>query len=165
MAVENKYVNAGIAAGKAIVDAATNTGGKVTTMVCTFETAAADDDGSVYRLFKGVPSTLVPKRVVFLTDAITSGTDWDFGIYETDLGAVIDKDLLMDGQTFATALTELTGGVGLKDVDAANRTKMLYELNGETAKEHRASYDLCLTANTVGSAAGTITCIADFIIP
>ncbi len=165
MAVENKYVIADVAANKAIVDAGKNSGCKTTTYMGTFETAAADDDGSVYRLIKGLPSTLVPKRIVFLTDAITSGTDWDLGIYETDLGAVIDKDLLMDGQTFATALTELTGGVGLKDVDAANRGKMLYELNGETAKDHRASYDLCLTANTVGSAAGTITWIAEFLIP
>ena len=165
MAVLDKYVDADIEAGKAISQAGGNSGGKITTRIITFETAAADDDGSVYRLIKSLPSTAVIKDVLFLTDAITAGTDWDLGIYETNKGAVVDKDLLMDGQTFATALTDLTGRVGLKDVDAANRGKMLWELAGKTVADHPAAYDLCLTANTVGSAAGTITAIIEIQIP
>ena len=161
MAVEDKYVNANIVAGKKAESFAT-VGQKTITLVQTVEIAAADDNGSVYRFFAGVPSTYIPVEITIVCDAITAGTDFDLGLYETDTGAVIDKDVLMDGQTLATALTRATGHqLGLGIVDKANVTSTLGELSAQTNVS--ASYDIALTGNTVGSAAGTVSIIATFV--
>ncbi len=161
MPVENKYVDSDIAAGKK-ASAMETSGAPEITMVKTFEVAVADDDGSVYRVFPSVPSNYVPVDISIMCDAITSGTDWDLGLYKTNLGAVVDKDVLMDGQTLASALTRATGhqlGLGAVNVADANRT--LGVLSAQTDVD--SAYDIALTANTVGSAAGTVTVIARFV--
>ena len=161
MAVEDKYVDADLAAGKKSVSLVTS-GQKVVELVATEEIAAADDDGSVYRFFKSVPSTYVPTEITIMTDGITGGTDYDLGLYEVGAGeAVVDKDVLMDGQTMASALTRASGHqLGLQTVDIANAGQTLGELSGQTNVD--GSYDIALTANTVGTAAGTITILARF---
>jgi len=161
MAVQDKYVDDSLAAGK--ITAAVNAQGQaLVTLIATEEIAAADDDASVYRFFKSVPSNYIPVEISILTDGITSGTDYDLGVYKVGVGgAVVEKDILMDGQTMASALTRATGHqLGLSAVDIANVNSTLAELSGQTYPD--ASYDICLTANTVGSAAGTITIIASF---
>jgi hypothetical protein len=162
MAVENKYVNADMAAGKKSSTRATGSGAEIVGYVVTFETAAADDDGSIYRLISSIPSNLIPYEISITCDTITAGTDWDLGLYKPNLGAVVEKDVLMDGQTLATALTRATGyQLGLKDVNIADATKTLAQLSGQTNPDE--SYDLALTANTVGTAAGTVTVLANFL--
>lgn len=161
MAVENKYVEANVAAGK-LAKAALSSGSETITMIATFEIAAADDDLSVYRLFKAIPSSYIPVQIDIACDTITAGTDFDLGLYEVNLGVEVDKDLLMDGQTLATALTRATGqGLGLANVNIANATKTLGELSAQA--EVDSAYDIALTGNTVGSAAGTVTVIAHFV--
>ena len=160
MAVEDKYVNADLAAGK-LAKAALSSGAEPIVIVATEEIAVADDDGSVYRFFKSVPSNYIPVEITIACDAITNGTDFDLGLYKVD-GAVIDKDVLMDGQTLATALTRATGHqLGLAAVNIADATKTLGELSAQTDVD--GSYDIALTANAVGSAAGTVTIIAKFV--
>lgn len=123
--------------------------------VALAQVAAADDDGSVYRLAR-VKSSWVPVSISVQTTAITGGTDYDLGIYRISTsaatGAVVDRDILMDGQTMATASLVLNG---MGAVTADNRGKTLWELAGLTA-DPQLEYDLALTANTVGTAAGTI---------
>lgn len=162
MAVEDKYVETRTAAGK-LAKSAYTVGAEIVALVATLETAAADDDGSVYRLFKSVPSNYIPLNITIATDGITGGTDYDLGLYKVGVGgAVVDKDVLMDGQTMASALTRATGSqLGLKDVNIADVGKTLGELSGQTTVD--ASYDIALTANTVGSGAATITVLATFI--
>lgn len=162
MAVEDKYVGALTAAGK-LEKAALVSGGKVVVMVATEELAADDDNGSVYRFFKSVPSNLIPVEITIVNDAITNGTDFDLGLYKVGVGgAEVDKDVLMDGQTLANALTRATGHqLGLKDVDAANIGKTLAALSAQI--EPDPAYDICLTGNVVGTAAGTVSVIAKFI--
>jgi hypothetical protein len=160
MAVEDKYVNADLAAGK-LAKAALSSGAEPIVIVATGEIAAADDNGSVYRFFKSVPSNYIPVEISITCDTITSGSDFDLGLYKVG-GAVIDKDVLMDGQTLATALTRATGNqLGLAAVNIADATKTLGELSAQTDVD--GSYDIALTANTVGSAAGTVTIIAKFV--
>lgn len=161
MAVEDKYVDADLAADKK-ARAALSMGAETITMVATEEIAAGDDDGSVYRLFKSVPANLIPVEITITTDGITGGTDYDLGLYKVGTGAAaVDADVLMDGQTMASALTRATGHqLGLQTVNIADATKSLGELSGQTEKD--LSYDVALTANTVGTAAGTITVIAVF---
>jgi hypothetical protein len=161
MAVENKYVDDNVAAGK-LGKAGLTSGDKIVVMVNTEEIAAADDDGSVYRFFKNVPANLIPVEITVTTDGITGMTDTDIGIYKTNLGAVVDKDVLMDGQTLASALTRATGHqLGLANVNIADAGKTLAVLSAQADPDQ--AYDIALTANTVGSAAGTVTVIAKFI--
>ncbi len=162
MAVEDKYVGTLTAAGK-LEKAALVSGDKIIVMVATEELAAADDDGSVYRFFKSVPANMIPVEISIVCDTVTSGTDFDLGLYKVGIGgAVVDKDVLMDGQSLATALTRATGHqLGLANVDIANIGKTLAVLSAQTDPD--PSYDICLTANTVGSAAVTVSIIAKFI--
>lgn len=156
MAVENKYVNTLVAAGTP-APAINTSGSQLKCFTETFEIAAADDDGSIYRVFKSVPSWLIPVRIEIGCDTITAGTDFDLGFYDklADGGAVIDKDNLMDGQTLATASAMALNG--LSAVDIANVNKRFYELAGLTSANDKPEMDIALTANTVGSAAGTVS--------
>lgn len=158
MAVENKYVDANTVLGNTAEPGAN--GHELIQMVATVEIAAADDDGSVYRFFKNVPSSFKPIRCTVMCDAITGGTDYDLGLYATDLGAVADKDVLMDGQTLATASKSLNG-LGIVDIADIGAKKSLAELLGLTPTTAKPSYDIALTGNTVGTGAGTVTIIME----
>lgn len=162
MAVEDKYVGTLTAAGK-LDKAALVSGDRIVVMVATEEIAAADDDASVYRFFKSVPANLIPVEITITSDGVTGMSDTDLGLYKVGVGgAVVDKDVLMDGQTLASALTRATGHqLGLANVNIADVTKTLAELSAQTTPDR--AYDIALTANTVGSGTGTITIIAKFI--
>lgn len=165
MAVINEYVNSNLAADKLDTPAIVKTG-KSFVSVTTFEVASGDDDTSKYRLFKNLDPELIPIRIEVYNDAITSGTDYDLGLYETlsdgQGGVVADVDVFLDGVSMAGARASDSPLNGLTAVDIANRTKRLYELVGDTIITKKQGYDLVLTANTVGSSAGTITVIAEF---
>lgn len=161
MAVEDKYINANIVAGK-LAKAIHSNGGQIFAMEESFEIAAADDDASVFRIFKNIPADLIPLKLEVMCDGITGGTDIDLGLYETDTGAVVDKDCLADGLTIAVAKTRVDALDGLSVIDIADANKMIYELGGHTTSTRKAGYDLCMTANTIGSAAGTVTIIGWF---
>lgn len=164
MAVENKYVNTSIAAGT-FADSTYNSQTK--TIIQTFEVAAADDDGSIYRLAR-INSNEILLKATIMCDAITGGTDYDLGIYKPTTvagsGAVVDKDIFMDGQTFASATKTIDG---LQTVDIANRTLNVVDLlnivNTTTLANSNQEYDIALTANTVGTAAGTVTVILEIV--
>lgn len=163
MAVLNKYTNPDIAAGKVLTDAGRAQGSKLVLMAETFEIAASDDDGSIFRVFKDVPSTLIPVKGEIFCDAITGGTNFDLGLYANldSGGAAIDSNLFMAGQTLATALT--TPANALSALDIADRfVKQLWELAvpsgpAYTQQTRPSKFDIALTANTIGTAAGTVT--------
>lgn len=120
--------------------------------------ASGDDDGSVYRFFR-VRSDVVIAMFEVFCDAITSGTDWDLGVYQTAAngGAVVEKDLFADGQSLATAI--LTG-TRIRFHDTANSPiqdhyMQLWQALG-LSSDPQIEYDICLTANTVGSADGDV---------
>lgn len=162
MPIENKYVDSLVVAGKKTGPSFAGSGERELTMIATFEVAAADDDGSIYRVFKDVPSSLIPTEISIACDAITGGTDYELGLYRTNLGAVISKGVFMTGQTLATALTRATGHqLGLAAVDIANVKSTLAQLSGQTTPD--TAYDIAVTADTVGTAAGTVTVIAKFV--
>lgn len=166
MAVEDKYVNADLEAEK-LAPSAFVAGDKTLVAVATEEIAAADDDGSVYRLFKSVPHNYIPVRIEIYNDAITAGTDYDLGFYQTTVGgvagAVVDKDALADGLDMSSAAAKGSPKDGLVTVAIENVQKRVYELAGDTLDAKELNYDIALTANTVGSAAGTISAIAWFV--
>ena len=111
-------------------------GGKVRFLRDTVEIAAADDDGSKYRLAR-IPANAVISSIVIATDAITGGTDFDLGFYDTpevNAGAVIVADALVDGQTLASASRVLDG---TSNVDIADLAKKAWEaLEKFTGRSH-----------------------------
>lgn len=122
--------------------------------------AAADDDTSTFLLLKSVPSSFRPVKATILTTAITSGTDYDIGVYNPRNGAVVTKDLFVDGQTLASASRTLDG---LSNISVANLglLKSIAELLSLTPTTALPAYDIVLTGNTVGSAAGDVVYILD----
>ncbi len=158
MAVENKFANSSLGTGT-LLDSSKS--GSTKLLSQSVAIAAADDDGSVYHLFP-VNSNDTPVSCNICTTAITSGTDYDLGLYAYNMdgvvGAVADKDILMDGQTMATASLVLNG---MGAVTADLRGKKFWQLLGLSADPQK-TYMVALTANTVGSAAGTIN--VDLII-
>jgi hypothetical protein len=156
MAVEDKYVNTEVVAQK-LAAPYQQGGSDLKVFAQTLEVAAADDDGSIYRV-SSVPGDAVPVKVEIYNDAITGGTDYDLGFYVSleKGGAVKDKDALMDGTSMASAADAVNGMTAL---DIADFGKRVYEIAGDDEDSRLPAYDLALTANTVGTVAGTITVI------
>ena len=163
MAVVNAYVNQDIVAGTIAVGAAQR-GQRTIIMRETFEKAAADSSTSVYRVFKGVNAFLIPVRIEIENDAITGATAYSCGLYQTNLGAVISKNVFATALDFSSARATGSPISGMSAQDQANAEKALYELAGDDVGAIKnGGYDLCLTADTAGTGAGTITVTAAFI--
>jgi hypothetical protein len=166
MAVENKYVNADTAADK-LTTAAFVHGDKTVTMQTTFEVATADTDASVYRLFKNVPADLIPVQIHIATDAITAASNYDLGFYKPSVGGVdgaaIDADKLANTLVFSSASTWASPKDGLENLNLDEVDERIYELCGDTLATKEIGYDIALTANGVGSGAGTISVKAIFV--
>ncbi len=154
MAVEDKYIVTNYASGE-LVDSNSNGGTKVMPVVVTFEVAAADDNGSVYRLFK-VNSCDTILSLEISNDAITGGTDYDVGLYDIGVGgAVADKDIFADGLDLSSA-TDKTNALTAPDI--AELAGEIWDIAGlSLTSDPQKEYDVAITANTVGTAAGTIT--------
>ena len=164
MAVEDKYVNSQLASN--LPDEPAFAGGKMPRLIiATFEVAAADDDGSIYRVAKGISSDLRLIRAEIVNDAITGGTDYEFGVYETleNGGAAIDIDCFLGTTSMASARAVGSAISALSAVDQADFGKKIYENAGQSESSRSKVVDLALTANTVGSAAGTITVLMELL--
>lgn len=159
MAVLDKYVNADVVAQKA-PDAHANAGSLTWTMASSFEVAADDDDGSIYRIIRAIEWNLIVLEAKILNDVITGGIDYDLGLYRTLTdgigGEVLDADALAAAMDMAVIGTRLAPKDGLSAIDIADQSKRLLELAGQTIEVHDQNYDIAFTANTVGSIAGTI---------
>ena len=133
--------------------------GTVYEIAAVVEVVAADDNGSVYRLGRLRSSDRVSQLLV-ANDAITGGTAFEFGLYETadNGGGVIDADLFASAVDLSTAapLRELAYEAIPANIDKAE--KRLWELLGLSADPQK-DYDLAATGTTVGTAAGTIAAL------
>jgi len=118
--------------------------------------AAADSDGDIYRHCR-IPSWANIRGLWVANTAITAGTDYDLGGYYTarDGGAVILKDGLLDGIDMSSARAQPTNLTYQKQTDLTKVNQLLWQWLGLSADPNKL-IDLCWTANTVGSAAGTI---------
>ena len=135
--------------------------GRVFAFAATFEVAAADSDGSIYKIAK-LKSNMVPKELKLNCDAMTAATDYDIGFY-TEAGVAADADILMDGENISTGY-----GIGseincLSNLAIANIGKKIWELLGKTVANKDDAYIWAITANTVGTDAGTISLRGEFI--
>ena len=137
---------------------------KVSIGIC--EVAAADDNASVYR-FVRLPSNAIVHSIEFRGDAIASATDYDCGIYRTagDGGAVVDADLFasaidINAGVATTAASTLMRWEAATTADISLAEYRLWQLADAGAATYATDpnyqFDVCLTGNTVGSAAGTL---------
>jgi hypothetical protein len=131
--------------------------------VGTVEVAAADDDGSVYR-FCRIPSGARVQRIQILNDALTGATVYDVGLYKTaaDGGAAADADV------FATNVDISAGNAVPLDVtfealDIIKIEKRAWEILNLTSDPF-LEYDVCMTGDTVGSGAGTISMRVEYTL-
>ena len=169
MAVANRLSNLVTNADAAVQDTPPSLGpviiggGKLKTQAATVETAAADDAGSVYRLFR-VHSSWRISRLLVGHDAVTNMSTADIGVYDTaeSGGAVIDVDF------FASAIDISSASSGLVDrtyeaanTNIANIEQDLYTQLGLTAHKWM---DIAVTATTNDpTAAATISAILEYV--
>lgn len=161
MAVEDKYVDANVEAGK-LGNPAKISGAEVQAQVVTFEVAVADDNGSVYRIAKSLNPNLIIKKIEINNDAITAGTDYNLGFYESsdprNDGPIIGTgNQLADALDMSSAAANGSEKNGLAAVAIDALDQKIYELAGHTVNTKKQGYDIAFTAIAVGSAAGTIT--------
>lgn len=156
MAVVDKYVNADRESG-GFGSPISSGAGKEFIINRSFTVAADDDDGSIYRL-ASIPSNavVVGGLATLLHTNITGGTDYDIGLYDltksANSGAVVSVDLFRDGISMANT----TAYDPFADVfNATNQGQPIWQLLGLTSDPNK-QYDIAITANTVGTAAGTI---------
>lgn len=133
-------------------------GGLMYAAAAAVEVAAADDDGSVYRMFRVHSSWRIVSLELF-NDAITGGTTYDLGLCETQAngGAIVSgqQELFGSDISMATARTAPLD-VTYEALDVAKVEKRLWELLGLTADPGK-EYDIAWIASTVGTAGGTIS--------
>ena len=134
-------------------------GGVLREQVGTVEIAAADDNNSVYRVGR-VHSSWRISDIIRYNDAITSGSDFDVGLYDTSEngGAVVNINCFADAVSLTSA--SLTGTKDLYEAGSDNGVeqieKAVWQMAGLTA-DPNTFYDVCYTGVTVGSGAGTLS--------
>jgi len=160
MAVVNAYVNT-----SKHINAREAGGTILYSSIITFDNADADSNGSIYRIAR-IPSNIILKNIQIRNDALTSGTDWDVGVYQTSENgsAVVDANYFADALDLSSAHICGSELSGIKDLPVADSSKALYEMLGVTLGDEPEYYDLALTANVVGSAGGTISVLIEYIM-
>jgi hypothetical protein len=126
--------------------------------VATIAVAAADDNNSTYRMCRVHSSWRISEMTMF-NDAITTGTDYNIGLFAIaeDGGAVVDENAYSDAVSFASGsltgvqvMYEAGSAVGIEDIEQA-----VWQNAGLTA-DPGLWYDVVLTGITVGSGAGDL---------
>lgn len=169
MAVFNDYIDSNIRNGR-LTGGLSAQGTRVVQLVASFETVAADDAGSIYRVFKAIPSSAVPLMIGIATDGVTSMSDVDVCLYQVGAGnpevgtEVLASTLdLSSAVTFATALSGIGNGMG--NITRDNYGKSLWELAGETITSKKSHYDIGLKSVADLAEADRIVVIAKFAFP
>lgn len=110
-------------------------------------------DGDVHILARNLPysAKIIGIRFPFGSAVVTDLTDVDFGLHRSDNNAVVDKDILVDGISFASARAYAI------DILSADKTKTIAELLGVSPEsEPLGGVNVTATVNTQGAGVGTI---------
>ena len=145
-----------------VVNDVRSTHGRTRTSKATVAVLAADDDTSVFR-FVRVHSSWSVVSIQILNDAIAAATVYHCGLHQTAAngGAVLDADCYassVDINAGTTAWLELA-------YEARNITAVgqrVYE-DGGVSTDPNIYYDITLTGATVGTAAGDITMVVQYL--
>lgn len=173
MAVLDKYVDASLVAGKLLAGATSTQGSRLLGVSTTFAVAAADDDGSIFRVIPNIPATAVLRSLRISCDALTGSTAWNVGLYKPGVGNGVAKTsggsslvaLLASGLNLSAGYSRILGLDGLSAVSIADCTKSLWELGSQLINSRDQAFDIALTATTIGSGAGNVLVNAEFYFP
>jgi hypothetical protein len=142
--------------------------GPVHDLPATVEIAAADCATSVYRMVR-VHSSWRLVDIIRYNDAITSGTDFDVGLYDTaeNGGAEVDANAFADAISLSSAATtspvhdlyETGSAVGVEKI-----AMPIWQQLGLSSDPNKF-YDLCYTGATPGSGAGTLSVRVQVVKP
>ena len=121
-------------------------GSDVIEIVAQIAITNGDGAGSIYRIGE-VPSSAILVGGEITCEAVTSLTDADLGIYETDEkgGAVLDVDAFVAAADLSSAKVPGAGIDAMRDIGVLNIGKKLHELVSDGSAE-RAAYTIALTA-------------------
>lgn len=124
--------------------------------------AASDSDTSVFR-FVRVPSNARIVSINRLNTAITAGTSYQIGVYETAAngGAAVSAGLFAATQDLSAASTGTASRYLASAITTAEQP--LWQLLGLTA-DPRKDYDICATGVTAGTGAGSIALEIDYTV-
>jgi hypothetical protein len=158
MAVVNKYVSANYnnSTGK-LLDRAGLFGPGVVTQeaIAWFQPVSTDSVGSIYRLFKGIPSDVIITNLQMLNDAWTNCTSINIGLYNVldwdGVGAIVGTgDQLLSGYNPSGGNPASSGWVSvLTNLSIANRIKSLWEVAAQAEYPPKfAAFDIALTTVT-----------------
>lgn len=131
--------------------------------VVTFETVVANDNDSIYRLFKAVDGNEIPVRLEIVSDGVAGLSDVNVGLWDTNLGLVVNENCLADAIDLSSAVTFASPKDGLKDIAIESRgSKRIFELGGHVitsglSTTRRSAYDIAMKAVAAESAIGTVT--------
>lgn len=130
-------------------------GGRVRVATATIEIAADDNDGDILAMVH-LPSNASVKSIRLSADAITGGTSFDVGLYDTlsNGGAAVDVDAYASAVTLASGADDLEVAFEARDIAAVNN--FVWQdagLSSDPSKEMA----IALTGNTIGTVAGTVT--------
>lgn len=137
----------------------------------TVSVLAADDNGSTYLLMKDIPADSILARCDLEVDAMAGATSYSIGIYDATLGTATNGTGSGQGANcYMNAVDIHTGSTfasPINGIQALTHEAMLvpiWSLAGDTLLTKKGRYDIVLTANTVGTAAGSITARM-FVLP
>ncbi len=163
MAVVDAYVNSSLTSHTK-VRPEVNAMAMTRSLIGTFETAAADDNNSIYRIAR-IPANWVPLELWIDCDAVTGMSDVNIGFHRTlengGAAAETDANILDDAKDFSSALVN---SWGMTDMDPANKGKTVGELAGATVATQDTEYDLTLLAIAAASTAATVSFRATFAV-
>lgn len=122
------------------------------TAIAYFQPANGDNIGSIYRLFKQVPSDVIVTNLEILNDGWTTSCTGSFGLYQVlewdGVGAVINS-----GAEFKSAYNLNTGAPAsagwvsiLNALSIANRVVPIWQMAGQAEYPPKyAAFDIALT--------------------
>lgn len=137
-------------------------GGALRECVGYVETAAADDNDSLYRVCR-VPSNGRLSQLLVKHDQIAGMDDVNIGLYRTaaDGAAVASENCIADDIDFAAAARDVYTDVS--EIVEEDGEKRFWELAGATS-DPKCHYDVVLKAVAAASAAGTIAVMVRYVI-
>ena len=160
MAVFNNYVDANILLDRP-TSAIAAQGSKLHAGRVVFDTVAADDAGSIYRVLKAIPSSAVFQRLNIWTDGVTGMNDVNVSLYKVGVGsAEVGTEVLGSAIDLSSAVLPTAAKDGMINITNTNRAKSLWQLASETLVDRQFAYDIALVSVADLSEADTI--VVDF---
>jgi hypothetical protein len=187
MAVQNYYVNPLISGNQITksLRAFQGNGGDGGNAIAIVNILASDNNGSIYRLWKNIDSRITIIGLNVFNSALTSGTSYGLSLYQPNLSTVLANGLSASyfsgvmSLVTAHGTSPLFGGTldGLAGLAIATAgpsgqagtvwTNRLFEHAGYLIQAQPSppdAFDICLTATTASTVAGTVIVSMQYVI-